>query len=296
MWKVQAILMAVLLIGSTVAQSNHVFADPKESDPLNSEIPEFGQGTVLVSSSTTSAVDIIKMKLSSLSSTDIQNLGQEVSMVAKLHKLLAKADKEERDEFKRLFHEYKAAVKEILGIGQGAKNNIVLHEFKKDAIKIEHQIAKLEEKDLRKENIKKTIEISQQTKDLQKVLNKIAILEHSPKLDEKKEDKLYQLKEKKLATVKQILTLEATKNGEKLTQKDIDKIEEEAKKSVEKSGNSNKGSSDNKGNSGDSNGKGNGNSGSNNGNVKGNSGSDKSDKSNSGKSKSNKSNNGKGKK
>jgi len=49
----------------------------------------------------------------------ITNLGQSVSEAAKLHKMLEGASEAEINDFKVLFHQYKQAVKEYLGIGQG---------------------------------------------------------------------------------------------------------------------------------------------------------------------------------
>jgi len=85
----------ILLMGALVspipisyAQTNSHSSNLASIPLAISEVQEFGHGVVLMSSSSSSAVEIITMKLSTLTDTDVTNLGQSVSEVAQLHKML----------------------------------------------------------------------------------------------------------------------------------------------------------------------------------------------------------------
>ena len=138
-------------------------------------ITPFSAGVVLISSGST-AGEILQMMLDDLLAGDVTNLGMSVSEAAQLHQRLYDATKEERNHFKMLFHEYKAAVKAILQIGQGNTDRELNH-FSKQAIKIEKKIEKLEAKDEVKDKIKNELKISQLQRELQTLKNHIGTLE-----------------------------------------------------------------------------------------------------------------------
>ena len=279
----------ILLMGALVSPIPISYAQTTHSSNLASiplaisEVQEFGHGVVLMSSSSSSAVEIITMKLSTLTDTDVTNLGQSVSEVAQLHKTLAHEDKTEKNAFKILFHQFRDAVKAILGIGQGVEENQIKNELAKTEIKINAQISKIEEKEERENKIETATQLIKEKKDLQKIRNKKVTLEDYRYNGDDKDKKLEELQAQERKLLKKILIQEANQNGKKLTGEDLKKIDQEVKKKTTSSNSGNDGGKDNKGN---------GNSGK--GSDKGSSDKGKSDKGNS--DKSNKGGNGKSKK
>jgi len=213
-----------------------------------SEVQEFGHAVVLESSSSSSAVEIITMKLSSLSASDITNLGQSVSEVAQLHKTLAHEDKTEKDAFKVLFHQFRNAVKAFLGIGQGVEENLIQNELKKTEIKINAQISKIEEKEERENKIKTAVQLIKQKKDLQKIRNKKVTFEDFRYNGDDKDKVLEELQAEERKLLKNILIQEAKQNGKKLTGDDLKKIDQKVEKKTTSSNSGNDGGKDNKGN------------------------------------------------
>ncbi len=227
----------ILLMGALVSPIPISYAQTTHSSNLASiplaisEVQEFGQGVVLMYSSTSSAVEIITMKLSTLTDTDVTNLGQSVSEVAQLHKMLAHEDKTEKEAFKVLFHQFRNAVKAILGIGQGVEENQIKNELKKTEIKIDAQISKLDEEEQRKNKITTAINISKQNKELQKLRNKIGILESDLSISETvKDKKLQKLYEKQKDELKELLILNAKWDGKTLSESDLQEIEIKSEK------------------------------------------------------------------
>jgi len=277
------ILIGLLAIGAIIVPWQYVVAqtDENESDENDglalSEVQEFGSGVMVMSSSTTHPIDIIKMKLSSLSPTDITNLGQSVSEAAKLHKDLANLSKDEKKEFQYWFHVFRNAVKEILGIGQGTEQKLMQQELQKTELKINSQLLKLEKDEERDNKIKSATQLTKQKEDLQKIKNKIGMLENFRYTGDDKDKKIEELQTEEIKLLKKTKIQEAKNNGKNLTEEDIKKIEDEVEEKANASSNSGSGNGGDKGNSGkgsDNSGKGS--------NDKGNSG--KSDKGNSGNS------------
>ena len=200
-------------------------------------ITSFSSGTVLLYSSST-AGEILQMNLDKLLAGDVEvtNLGMSVSEAAQLHQLLYDATKEERNHFKMLFHEYKAAVKAILEIGQGNTDR-ELNQFSKQAIKLEKTIEKLEAKDELKDKIKNELKTSQLQRELQILKNHIGTLETFLTDGPEKDKTLAELNAIKEESYRNILLLKATKNGKDLTDEDLEKIEDKVdKKFASKSG------------------------------------------------------------
>jgi len=198
-------------------------------------IPSFTSGVVLLYSSST-AGEILRMKLEALDEGDVTNLGLSVSEAAKLHQLLNDATKEERKDFKELFHEFKKAVKLILKIGEGNTDR-ELNQFSKQAIKLEKKIEKLEAKDELKDKIKNELKTSQLQRELQRLKNHIGTLETFLTDGPEKDEVLAELNALKEESYRNILILKATKKGNDLTEKDLEKIEDKvAKKLNSKSG------------------------------------------------------------
>ncbi len=193
-------------------------------------IPSFTSGVVLLLSGST-AGEIIRMKLEQLDAGDVTNLGLSVSEAAKLHQLLNDASKEERKDFKEVFHEFEKAVKLILKIGQGNTDKELNH-FSKQAIKIEKKIAKLEAKDEVKDKIKNELKISQKQRELQRIKNHIGTLETFLTDSPEKDETLAELNALKEESYRNILLLKATKKGKDLTEKDLQKIDKKVDKKV----------------------------------------------------------------
>jgi len=246
-----------------------------------SEVQEFGSGAVVMSSSTTHPIDVIKMMLSSLSPNEITNLGQSVSEAAKLHKDLAHLSKDEKKEFQSLFHAFRNAVKDILGIGQGTEQKLMQQELQKTELKINSQLAKVEKDEERENKVKSATQLTKQKEDLQKIKNKIGMLDNFRYNGDDKDKKIEELKTDEIKLLKKTKIQEAKNNGKKLTEEDIKKIEDEVEEKANASSNSGSGNGGDNGNSG----KGGGNSGQGS-SDKGNSGnSDKGNKGGKGKSK-----------
>jgi len=194
-----------------------------------SEISYFKDGVVLLSSSST-AGEILRQKLSDLKEGDVTNLGFSVSEAAKLHKLLAHSTKEYRDNFKILFHEYKYAVKSLLGIG-GVADPSTHQSFTKQSIKIESQISKQDEEEQRKNKITTAINISKHNKEFQKLRNQIGLLESDLSISETvKDKKLQKLYEKQKDELKELLILNAKWDGKTLSESDLQEIEIKSEK------------------------------------------------------------------
>jgi len=227
-------LAALFFVGTLMAPVQFSYSEGSQgSQSITSaslaSIPSFTSGVVLLYSSST-AGEIIRMKLEQLDAGDVTNLGLSVSEAAKLHQLLNDASTEETKDFKMLFKEYKKAVKLILKIGQGNTDKELNH-FSKQAIKLEKKIEKLEAKDEVKDKIKYELKLSQKIRELQRIKNHIATLETFQD-DPENDDALAKLKELKEESYRNILLFKATKKGKDLTEKDLEKIEDKVDKKV----------------------------------------------------------------
>jgi len=185
----------------------------------------------VLSSNSLTAGEIIQFKLDSLDAKDITNLGLSIEEAEKVHKLLNDASKEERKNFKNIFHEYKTAVKLILKTGKGNFEK-EFQDFSKKAIKIEKKIEKLEAKDEVKDKIKYEIKLSQKQRELQRIKNHLVTQENFLAPGTEKDKVLEELTELKKESYKNILLLKATKNGKVLNEKDLEKIDKEVDKKV----------------------------------------------------------------
>jgi len=237
--KLKGLTLAVLFfVGTLMAPVQFSYSEGSQGSQSKTSaslalIPSFTSGVVLLVSGST-AGEMLQMKLDELVAGDVTNLGMSVSEAAQLHQLLYDATKEERNHFKMLFHEYKAAVKAILKIGQGNTDQ-ELNQFSKQAIKIERKIAKLDAKDEVKDKIKNELKISQLQRELQK--NHIGTLETFLADSPEKDKTLAELNELKEESYRNILLLKASKNGKDLTDEDLQKIDNKVdKKFASKSG------------------------------------------------------------
>jgi len=226
------VLAALFFVGTLMAPVQFSYSEGSQgSQSITSaslaSIPSFTSGVVLLYSSST-AGEIIRMKLEQLDAGVVTNLGLNVAEAAKLHQLLNDASKEERKDFKMLFKEYKKAVKFILKIGQGNTDKELNH-FSKQAIKLERKIAKLDAKDEVKDKIKYELKLSQKIRELQRIKNHIATLET---FDPENDEALAKLKELKEEHYRNILLFKATKNGKVLIENDLQKIEDKVDKKV----------------------------------------------------------------
>ncbi len=233
-------LAALFFVGTLMTPIQFSYSEGSQGSQLITSaslatIPSFTSGVVLLLSGST-AGEILRMKLEALDEGDVTNLGLSVSEAAKLHQLLNDATKEERKDFKELFHEFKKAVKIILKIGQGNTDRELNH-FSKQAIKLEKKIAKLDAKDEVKDKIKNELKISQKQRELQRLKNHIGTLETLLSDGPEKDEVLAELNALKEESYRNILILKATKKGKDLTEKDLEKIEDKvAKKLNSKSG------------------------------------------------------------
>lgn len=213
-----------------------------------SEIPEFGKGVIIVSSSSSTAAGIITWMHSSLDSTEITNLGQSVSEAAKLHQMLAQSSKAEKQEFQDLFHQFKNAVEEKLGMVMGAEKKMIQQDLRKAEIKIESQIEKIEQAEQRENQIKTSIQFIKLKEDLQKIRNKIGILDDFRYNGDDNEKTLEELRTQEIELLQKTMIQEAQQNGKKLTENDIKKIEEEVEEKAKTSSKSENGNNDDKDN------------------------------------------------
>jgi hypothetical protein len=228
-------LAALFFVGTLMAPIQFSYSEGSQSSQSKTSaslasITPFSAGVVLISSGST-AGEILQMMLDELVAEDVTNLGMSVSEAAKLHQLLYDATKEERNHFKMLFHEYKAAVKAILEIGQGNTDRELNH-FSKQAIKLEKTIEKLEAKDELKDKIKNELKTSQLQRELQRLKNHIGTLETLLADGPEKDKTLAELNELKEESYRNILLLKATKNGKDLTDEDLQKIEDKVDKKI----------------------------------------------------------------
>ena len=227
----------ILLMGALVSPISFSYAQTNPDSQTQSfglaSVTSFSHAVVLVSSSST-AGEILRMKIASLDANDITNLGLNVKEAAQMHQYLNDASKEDRKDFKNLFHEYKNAVKYILNIGNGNFEE-EFQDFSKKSIEIEKKIEKLEEKDEVKDKIKHKQKFSQKQKELQRVKNHIATLESFLADGSGQYIALEDLTEIKKEAYKNILLLKATKKGKEFTEKDIEKIDKKVDKKVSES-------------------------------------------------------------
>ena len=228
----------ILLMGALISPIPISYAqtspNPQTQFSGLGSVTSFSNAVVLLTSSST-AGEIIRMKLDLLDANDMKNLGLSVKEAAQLHYLLDDASKEERKDFKNLFHEYKKAVKLILKIGNGNFEK-EFQDFSKKAIKIEKKIEKIENKEKVKDTIKYELKLSQEQRELQRIKNHIVTLQSFLNdNDPDKAEALEKLNEIKKESYKNILLLKATKKGKVLTEKDLQKIDEKVEKKVSKS-------------------------------------------------------------
>jgi hypothetical protein len=231
------VVATILLMGALVSPISISYAQTNLDSQTQSSglasITPFGNAVVLFSSSST-AGEILRYKLDTLDANDITNLGLSVKEAAQLHQYLNDASKEERKDFKNLFHEYKKAVKLILQIGNGNYEK-EFQEFSKKSITIEKKIEKLEVKDEMKDKIKHKLKLSKKQRELQRIKNHIFTLESFLADGSGKDKTLEELTEIKKEAYKKILWLKATKTGKELTEKDLEKIDKKVDNKVFKS-------------------------------------------------------------
>ncbi len=227
----------ILLMGALVSPISFSYAQTNPDSQTQSSglasVTSFSNAVVLVSSSST-AGEILRMKIASLDANDITNLGLNVKEAAQMHQYLNDASKEERKDFKNLFHEYKKAVKYILKIGNGNFEK-EFQDISKKSIEIEKKIEKLEAKDEVKDKIKHKLKFAQKQRELQRIKNHIATLEGFLADGSGKYIDLEELTEIKKESYKNILLLKATKKGKELTEKDLEKIDKKVDKKVSES-------------------------------------------------------------
>jgi len=202
----------------------------------------------------TGALELIEIAITDLENLDpseIKNLGSMVSKVAQLLELLSDADKETHAAFMEKFHEYKAAVKEKLGIGPG-KADLQAKDLDKIGIRLGIQSSKLYAEHETEVKIKEASEIRKLRKDLQKTQMEIVRLTYLVSDHPDRETNIEKLQEQRLAINKKILTQELVSNGEELTPEKLQSIENKINDNKGKSNDSNgddksKGKSDSKG-------------------------------------------------
>ena len=215
------------------------------------------------------------------------NLGSEVSKMANLLNLLANSDKETHAAFIAKFHEYKAALKVRLDIGQGKLNSLenrkLIQELDGAENSLKVKSSKLLDMKQNTNKIKTAIDYTQTKKALIKLQNHAGVIKNLLLESEEKNKILEELHKERMKLLKDVIIQEAKHNGKQITPDEIKKIDEKVKqKTTEKKGpdrvsdphdNSKKGGGKDKekSNNGKGNGKGNSNSGKGNSNGKGNS-------------------------
>jgi hypothetical protein len=234
--------------------------------------------SLTVLESTPASVTIyLQNQKSSLSSEKIKNLGESVSFAANLHKYLVGATKDERSDFQAAFHEYINEAKNILQIGQGVEQKIILQDISKTQLKLDGALEKLNIQEENEDKANDAKLLREKRQELTDTINQLIAIEHFIKKQSEKEKQIEELTAKKLNLMKEVMIEEARQSNSDLTPYDIKKIEEKLEQTNQKSniqdndsdktnnaqGNGGKGNSSNaknnsdKGNSGNKGGNGN---------------------------------------
>ena len=249
-------------------------SDNTEPEPLTDSVVF----TLNVLESTPSSViTYLQNQTPLLESEEIKNLGEKVSFAAKLHVHLVGATKQERAEFQDAFHDYINEAKDVLNIGQGMNEKLLVQEILKTKQNIDLKFDKIKSQEETDAKLKKAFLLKEKKEEIVQIINEIAALDIFLKIGDEKTEKMAELQAKKNALQNEVMIEEAMQANENLSDDEINELEEKIEQQVSKS-------------SGNDNGGGKGNNGNGGGSDKGNSG--KSDKSNSDKGNSDKSNKG----
>jgi len=242
-------------------------SDNSEPEPLS----DSKDLKLTVLESTPASVTIyLQNQKSSLSSEDFKNLVEKVSFAANLHKYLVGATKDERYDFQVAFHEYINEAKNILPIGQGVEQKLILQDISKTQLKLDNSLEKLNIQEDNENKAKGAKLLREKRQELADTINQLIAVEHFIKKQSEKEKQIEELTSKKLSLMKEVMIEEARQSNVDLTPDDIKKIEEKIEKSsqsatdgqenvnykagngVNKDGNGNEGSNNSsKGNSSD---------------------------------------------
>jgi len=230
---------------------------------------------IVLESTPSSVILHLQNQKENLSTEDFTNLGQKVSYAAQLHKYLVDASKEDRSNFQEYFHEYTNEAKNILQIGQGAEQKMILQDISKTQIKLDNVLEKLNIQEENENKAKDAKLLREKRQELADTINQLVAVEHFIKRGAEKEKQIEELSAKKLDLMKQVMIEEARQSNVDLTPADIKKIEEKIEQSSQSAtaGQDNGGdkASGDKGNGGNnSNNKGNSSDKGNNGNKGGN--------------------------
>jgi len=217
------------IIANPLAYSqSKVLADEESQNMKNeiTEIKEFDTAKIKLSSKTSAIkeFDTAKIKLSSKTSAikqlknvifilnssttvEIDNLGGNVSEVAKLHKLLVGKDTEEQKEFQKLFSEFKEIVTNIQGMAQGIKQQMITQDLQKSELKLQMQLAKEEQLMEIENKIKSTNQMVKQKKEFKNLQTKIAIIQ-TTEYGSDRTEKLVDLIKNELEMIDSVFDLE----------------------------------------------------------------------------------------
>src|SRR3989304_4406215 len=241
------------------------------SDNSEPELTDSEVFVLTVLESTPSSIVLhLQNQKSSLSTEDFTNLGQKVSYTAQLHKYLVGATKQERSDFQDSFHDYINEAKNILQIGQGIEQKMILQDISKTQLKLDNVLEKLNIQEENENKAKDAKLLREKRQELADTINQLVAVEHFIKRGAEKEKQIEELSAKKLDLMKQVMIEEARQSNVDLTPADIKKIEEKIEQSSQSASGQDNGSdkaSNGKGNGGNKN---NGNKG--NSNDKGNNG------------------------
>ena len=197
-------------------------------------------------------------------------MGQKVSYAAQLHKHLVDATKQDRSDFQYSFHEYTNAAKNILQIGQGVEQKMILQDISKTQLKLDNVLEKLNIQEENENKAKDAKLLREKRQELADTINQLVAVEHFIKRGAEKEKQIEELSAKKLVLMKEVILEEARQSNVDLTEDDIKNIEEKIDQSSQAASagqdngndkasnskgnggnnNSNKGSSNDKGNKG----------------------------------------------
>ena len=244
----------------------------------NGEPPSLNSITILLTvteSTPDSVILYLQNQKSSLSTEDIKNLGEKVSSAAQLHKYLVGATKQERSDFQDSFHDYIKDAKNLLQIGQGAEEKMIVQEISKAGQKLDVALEKLNMQEEAEKKAKDAVFLREKRNELDDTITQIISVEQFESRGDAKDKKIEELTAKKLVLMKEVKIEEARQSNVDLTEDDIKKIEEKIDQSSQSTpggqDNGNDKANNDKGNGGNNNsGKGNNSDKGNNGNKGGN--------------------------
>ncbi|MGI0041483.1 MAG: hypothetical protein ACRD94_05910, partial [Nitrosopumilaceae archaeon] len=136
------------------------------------------------------------------------------------------ATKQERSDFQDLFHDYIKDAKNLLSIGQGAEEKMLIQEISKADQKLDVALEKLNMQEEAEKKAKDAVWLREKRNELADTINQLVSVQQFESRGDAKDKKIEDLTAKKLVLMKEVMIEEAKQNNGNLTPDDIKKIEE----------------------------------------------------------------------